>query len=141
MKVTKILRPESGKKYRRPLFTATVAAGFPSPADDYIEGHLDLNEHLIKHPAATFFVRVSGDSMQGAGIHSNDLLIVDRAREPSDGSVVIAVLRGEMTVKRIRQEGEKIFLVPENDDYETLEVDDGADFEVWGVVTHVIHEV
>jgi len=88
---------------RIPLFAAGVPAGFPSPADDYIDRHLDLHEHLIEHPAATFYVRASGDSMVGAGIHDGDLLIVDRAVEPRDGHIVIAVVHGELTVKRLRR--------------------------------------
>src|SRR5471030_2397814 len=91
----------------RPLFAARVPAGFPSPADDYIERSLDLNEHLIRHPAATFFVRASGDSMTGS-IHSGDLLVVDRSLEAADGSVVIAVIDGELTVKRLRRRGDGV---------------------------------
>ena len=88
---------------RIPLFLTGVPAGFPSPADDYIDCHLDLHEHLIEHPAATFYVRASGNSMVQAGIHDGDLLIVDRAVEPHDGHIVIAVVLGELTVKRLRQ--------------------------------------
>ena len=122
-----------------PLFGAFVPAGFPSPADDFLEGTLDLNEHLIRHPAATFFIRVTGDSMLGAGIHSGDLLVVDRAREASDGKVVIAVLDGELAVKRLRRRNGKIILVSENDHYEPVEVKEDMECVVWGVVTSVIH--
>src|SRR5438093_13576454 len=94
-------RPLFSTKQKRPLSLVPVPAGFPSPADDYLEGALDLNEYLVKHKAATFFWRVTGDSMIGAGIHSGDLLIVDRSLEPKDGNVIIAVLDGELTVKRI----------------------------------------
>lgn len=124
-----------------PLFLVPVSAGFPSPADDYLEGKLDLNQYLIQHEAATFFVRVRGDSMIGSGIHSGDLLIVDRALQPTDRHVVIAVVNGELTVKRICRRGEKLMLVPDNGNYEPLEITEGTDFEVWGVVTHVIHAV
>lgn len=123
----------------RPLFMVPVAAGFPSPAEDYMEGTLDLNRHLIKHPAATFFVRVTGDSMIDAGIHPGDILIVDRSLEPADKKVVIAVIRGELTVKRIRMQKGKISLVPENENYRPLQIDSEMDFEIWGVVTSVIH--
>ena len=116
-----------------------VAAGFPSPAEDYVEGSLDLNTYLVKHPAATFFVRVTGDSMIGAGIHPDDLLIVDRSLEPADKKVVIAVVEGDITVKRFRRRGGRVFLEPENDAYAPLEVTDGMAFEVWGVVTSVVH--
>ena len=123
------------------LFLASVPTGFPSPADDYIEQKLDLNAYLIKHPAATFFVRVSGDSMVGVGIHSGDILIVDRALEPASSSVVIARLDGELTVKQLRKQNGKFFLVAENRSYETIEAGEETDFEIWGVVTNVIHSL
>jgi DNA polymerase V len=122
-----------------PMFTEQVAAGFPSPADDYLEGNLDLNEYLIKHPVATFFVRVTGDSMIGAGIHSGDLLIVDKALEATSGKVVIAVVNGELTVKKLVRRDGVIYLMPENDKYKPIEVKDEIDLEIWGVVTSVIH--
>jgi len=116
-----------------------VPAGFPSPADDYVEKSLDLNEHLIAHPAATFFVRVSGDSMTGAGIHHGDLLIVDRSLDAAAGNVVVAVLNGEMLVKRLRRVKDRFVLMPENEDFPFVEIKRGCDFPVWGVVTYVIH--
>lgn len=122
-----------------PLFAVSVKAGFPSPAEDYLEQNLDLNEHLIKHPAATFFVRVEGDSMKGAGIHEGDILIVDRALEPNNGKIVIAVMNGEFTVKRIRIERDQILLEPENPQYLPIPIPPESDFEVWGVVTFAIH--
>ena len=124
-----------------PLFSARVPAGFPSPADDYIDRALDLNEHLIRHPAATFFVRVSGDSMVGAGIHPGDILVVDRAEEPSHGKIIIAALNGELTVKRLSRHHDRICLTPENPAYAPIEVTPEMQFEVWGVVVHVIHTV
>jgi DNA polymerase V len=124
-----------------PLFIAKISAGFPSPAEDYIDRTLDLNEHLIKHPAATFFVRVEGSSMINAGIHTGDILIVDRALEPSDGKIIIAVINGEMTVKRIKKKSEKLFLMPENDEFKPFEITESSEFQVWGVVTNVIHRV
>lgn len=98
-----------------------------------------MNKHLIKNPAATFFVRVAGDSMLKAGIHSGDLLVVDRSIEPRDKNVVIAVVDGELTVKRIRIFRKKITLVAENDGYRSRQIDEQTEFEVWGVVTNVIH--
>ncbi|MCA1815415.1 MAG: translesion error-prone DNA polymerase V autoproteolytic subunit [Acidobacteria bacterium] len=136
-----ILYPDRSTKWARPLFLASVSAGFPSPAEDYIEGRLDLNRHLIKHPAATFFVRVAGDSMIGSGIHPGDILVVDRAVEPQDGNVIIAVLDGELTVKRISQRGRRLYLVPDNCRYQPLEILEEMEFEVWGVVTAVIHSL
>lgn len=122
-----------------PLFTAKVPAGFPSPADDFIDKKLDLNELLVKHPASTFFVRVEGDSMVGAGINSGDILVVDRSLEPADNKIVIAIIDGELTVKRIRKMKNKILLVPENPRFRPIEVPEEAGLAVWGVVTCIIH--
>ena len=138
-KVEIVYRPELSTEYRQSLFEAGVSAGFPSPAADYEESKLDLNKHLIKNPPATFFVRVTGDSMVGAGIHHGDLLIVDRSLEPTDKSVVIAVVNGELTVKRIRIKGKKITLEPENENYSVQQITEETEFEVWGIVTNVIH--
>jgi len=124
-----------------PLMGSSVAAGFPSPADDFIDRPLDLNEYLIGNPSSTFFVRVSGDSMQGAGIHHNDILIVDKSLKAGMGQVVIAVLDGEMLVKRLKRVKEKVFLMPENDKFAPIEINEDRDCAVWGVVTYVIHPV
>ncbi len=123
-----------------PFFEADIPAGFPSPAEDYIEQQLDLHQHLVKHPAATFFVKVSGDSMQGAGIFSGDLLIVDRSLPPLNGKIVVAILNGEFTVKRLRIHGKKIWLLAENPTYPPISVGEENEFQVWGVVTYVIHQ-
>lgn len=130
---------DEGLSYKLPLYGCSVRAGFPSPADDYIEMHLDLNSHLIKHPAATFFVTASGDSMRGAGIESGDMLIVDRSIEAIDGKIVIAALNGELTVKRLSRKNGKVQLLPENDLYPPIEISDEEHLVIWGVVTHVIH--
>jgi DNA polymerase V len=139
MKVTAVYQPDRSTRYKRPLFLVPVSAGFPSPAEDYIEGNLDLNKYLIKHPAATFFVKVTGSSMIDAGIHDGDILIVDRSVKPADKKVIIAVVSGELTVRRIRVTKNRIALISENKDYKPLHVDEEMDFEVWGVVTNVIH--
>ena len=123
------------------LMPGDGVAGFPSPADDYIEGSLDLNHHLIKHPAATFFVRVSGESMINAGIYPGDILIVDRSLEAVDKKIVIAVLNGELTFKRLRIRCGNPVLEPENDTYKPIEITPDMAFEIWGVVTNVIHKV
>ena len=141
IKVIEISKADVKTKRELPLFLSKIRAGFPSPADDYLDKKLDLNEHLIKHPAATFFVKVKGDSMIKAGIHSGDILIVDRSLEPKDNKIVIAILNGEFTVKRVCKMKDKLYLVSENDDYVPIEIKDGADFEIWGVVVHVIHSV
>lgn len=121
------------------MFIISVPAGFPSPAEDFVEGPLDLNRYLIHHPAATFFVRVMGDSMIGVGIYPHDLLIVDRAVTPVNGSIVIAVVNGDLTVKRLHQDGEQISLLPEKPAYEPIPITAAMAFEVWGVVTQSIH--
>lgn len=122
-----------------PLFNCRVAAGFPSPADDYIEQSLDLNQLLIKKPAATFFVRAEGDSMIGAGIHNNDILVVDRSIEAVPNKVVICALNGELTVKRLVRKQGGMVLMAENPLYPDIPIRDDVDMVVWGVVTNVIH--
>jgi DNA polymerase V len=130
---------KSPKKRKIPLFSSPVPAGFPSPADDYLEKKLDLNELLVPRPASTFFIRVTGDSMVGAGIHDGDILIIDRSLVAKNKSIVLAILNGEFTVKRFINKTEKIFLYAENPKYKPIEILESMDFEVWGVVAHVIH--
>ena len=139
MTISRILQIKVASSLRLILYGVRVAAGFPSPADDYIEGTLDLNEHLIKRPAATFFVRADGDSMIGAGIHSGDILVVDRSLEPRDRKIVVAVLSGEFTVKRLEKKDGTLRLLPENNAFPSFDIIDDMDFEIWGVVTSVIH--
>jgi len=139
MMVDAIYAPDLSTRYKLPIFLGRLPAGFPSPADDYIEGKLDLNRHLIKHPAATFFVRVSGDSMIEAGIHTGDLLVVDRSLEAVDGNVIVAALDGELTVKRLYKQGKALRLLPANKNYHPIEIKTQQTFEIWGVVTNVIH--
>jgi len=122
-----------------PLFSGKVAAGFPSPADDYIEKTLDLNDLLVQKPAATFFVRAEGESMLGAGIHPNDILVVDRSIDPVIGKIVICALNGELTVKRLKSIGEEIVLGAENPAYADIIVHKEIELVIWGVVTNVIH--
>ncbi len=124
-----------------PLFSGKVAAGFPSPADDYIEKTLDLNDLLVQKPAATFFVRAEGESMLGAGIHPNDILVVDRSIEPIVGKIVICALNGELTVKRLNSIKDEIVLGAENPAYADIIVAKDIDLVIWGVVTNVIHPV
>jgi DNA polymerase V len=136
-----LFKPTLGSKLYIPFAFSPVCAGFPSPANDYIDKSLDLNEHIVKHPASTFYVRASGDSMINAGIHSNDILVVDRSLNPYSGNIVIAILNREFTVKRLSIKNEKIFLISENDLYKDIQINEGTDFEIWGVVTTVIHSV
>jgi DNA polymerase V len=126
-----------------PLFGTRLRAGFPSPADDYLEGKIDLNKYLVEHNAATFLVRIEGDSMTGAGIFPGDIAIVDRSLVDGDlkamhGKIVLAVLDGEFTIKRLRVKGKAVSLVPENDKYQPIAVAEGSDFTIWGVVKHSI---
>jgi DNA polymerase V len=123
------------------LLPNLTATGFPSPADDYVERQLDLNEHLVRNRQATFFLRVRGDSMIGAGIYDGDLLIVDRSLKATHKKIVVAVVQGELLVKRLLHVDKKIFLAAENPSYAPIEVTSELGFEVWGVVTHAIHEV
>jgi DNA polymerase V len=139
--VTEIYSFEKRTKLPLPLAMASVPAGFPSPADDYMDKKLDLNEFLIQHPSATFFVRVKGESMIQAGINSGDILIVDRALEPSQNKIVIAAVDGELTVKRIHKEEDKLYLVAENPEFKLIEITPEQSLTIWGVVTYVIHKV
>ncbi len=123
------------------LTGASVQAGFPSPAEGYLEGALDLNRYCVSNPPATFFVRVAGDSMIGAGIGSGDLLVVDRSLKAQHNDIVVAVVDGEFTLKRLVVRGAQCWLHPENPDYCPLEITEDMEFEVWGRVTRVIREV
>lgn len=124
-----------------PLFCTRVPAGFPSPADDYLEGTLNLQEHLVRNPAATFLLRVEGQSMIGAGIHDGDLLVVDRAIDPEHGRIVVAIVEGEFVVKRLIYEAGRCLLRSANARYPDFEVTEVSNNHVWGVVTNVIHRV
>ena len=128
-------------RLERPLFLSRVPAGFPSAAEDYVEGSLDLNEHLIEHREATFFVRVKGQSMTGAGIADGDLLVVDRSLEAGDGDIVVAVVDGELTVKRLSRRGGRVRLLAEHPGYAPIEFKDGQELTVWGVVTGIVRRM
>ena len=123
-----------------PIFTSRVQAGFPSPADDYLEDQLDLNKHLIHHQEATFFVRAQGESMLNAGIHPGDILVVDKSLIAKSGKIVIAVVDGEFTVKRLHKYKGKITLKAENPDFDDIVINAGNELIIWGVVTSVIHQ-
>lgn len=122
---------------RLPMALSAVPAGFPSPATGHIDGALDLNALVVRRPSATFFVRVQGESMRDAGIYDGDLLVVDRAQTPADGSIVLAVLDGEFTVKRWRRAAGKWRLHAEHPDYPPIDIGE-RDFQIWGVVTHTV---
>jgi DNA polymerase V len=121
-----------------PLMSNTAECGFPSPADDYLDKPLDFNELLIENVAATFAVRVAGESMLGAGIFPGDIAIIDRARAPADRSIVLALLGSEFTIKRYRKKGARVWLQAENPAFKNIEITEDSAFEVWGVVTKSI---
>ena len=128
-------------RLRLPLFLSRISAGFPSPADDYVEGTLSLDEHLISHPEATFFLRVQGNSMIGAGIHDGDLLIIDKSLMPQHDSIVIAEVQGELTVKRLYCKNGEISLLAENPAYRPIPIREESQLVMWGVVTNVVHNL
>ena len=137
--VAAVIKLDPSLPLERPLYLSKVAAGFPSPGDNYVERRLDLNEHLVRHKEATFFVRVNGDSMTGAGIFDGDLLVVDRAVTPEAGRIVVAAINGELVVKRLKLDDGRVWLVSENPDYAAIEMTEGMEFVIWGVVTNAIH--
>jgi DNA polymerase V len=122
-----------------PLFLSTIHAGFPSPADDYSETLLDLNELVMHTPGATFYVRVTGDSMIDAGIHAGDVLVVDRSITPTNNAIIVAMLNSEFTIKRLFQDGQEVSLFPANRLYQPITITEEMEFQVWGVVTAVVH--
>jgi DNA polymerase V len=132
---------DAAAKNPLPLYLSPAAAGFPSPAEDYLDRTLDLHEHLVRNSAATFFVRACGDSMIRAGIHDGDLLVVDRSLSPRHGSVVIAAVEGELTVKYLVRRNGRVLLAPANEEYPEFDVTDQEDIMLWGVVTYAIHKV
>ena len=125
-------------KLKRPLADQGISAGFPSPAQDFIDLSIDLNKEFIKHPSSTFFGRVKGNSMKDAGIDNGDLLIVDKSLRPTDGKIAVCFVDGEFTVKRIRIEKDCCWLVAANEAYKPIRVTAENDFMVWGIVVHVI---
>lgn len=136
-----VMSPDLQTDMALPLSSNGVSAGFPSPADDHLEGTLDLNKALIRHKAATFFVRVDGDSMKDDCIHDGDLLVVDRAIEPYSGCVAVCFLGGEFTLKRLNIEDGEIKLMPANEKYKPIIVSKDDDFTIWGVVTYSIKKI
>lgn len=136
-----IFKVEESSYLPLPLFGAQVEAGFPSVADDHIEGSLDLQRYLIPRPSSTFFVRAKGESMLGAGIFPGDLLIVDKSKKAVSGNIIIALYQGEFTVKRLVIEHGRGYLQAENPAYPKIAITRVDEFEIWGTVTHVIHSV
>ena len=127
------------KRLKIPLLNHSVSAGFPSPADDYIEENIDLNEHLISNPFSTFFLRVKGDSMINAGIKDNDLIIVDKSLTAQLGNIIIAMIDGEFTIKRLSMKNNELYLKAENHNYPDFSFKNHIDVQIWGVVIYSIH--
>ena len=123
------------------LIDQGISAGFPSPADDFKEIRISLDKELVKNEEATFYARVSGDSMQGAGLENGDLLIIDRSIEPSNNKIAVCFVDGEFTVKRIKIESKKLYLIPENKKYSPIEINEENELIIWGIVTYVIKKL
>ena len=124
-----------------PMIPGGISAGFPSPALDFIDLTIDLNKHLIKHPSATFYGRVKGESMKDAGIFDNDLLIIDKSLEPVNGKIAVCYIDGEFTLKRIKLENKEVWLMPANTEYKPIKIEEYNNLIIWGIVTHVIKSV
>ena len=130
--------PDYSTELELPFVDVGISAGFPSPADDFLELTIDLNKHLIKHKDSTFFAKVKGHSMKNAGIFDGDLLIIDKSLAPQDGKIAICQIDGEFTVKRIKIENEVVWLIAENEDYKPIKVTEENELMIWGIVIHSI---
>lgn len=137
-KTIEFYTPNYSTKLKLPFVSNGISAGFPSPADDFLDINIDLNKHLIKNQSTTFYGRVKGDSMKDAGIHDGDLLIVDKSLEPTNGKIAVCFIDGEFTVKRIKIEKDVIWLIAENKDYKPIKVTKDNDFVIWGILINVI---
>ena len=135
------LKPKEGNSMGQWLIEQGISAGFPSPADDFKEIRISLDKELVKNKEATFYARVSGDSMVGAGLHDGDLLVIDRAINPENGKIAVCFIDGEFTVKRIKKEKDKLYLIPENKKYKKIEIKEENELIIWGVVEYVIKKV
>lgn len=133
--------PEEIKNSGALFFDTGISAGFPSPAEDFKEQRLSLDKELVKNKEATFFARVSGQSMIGAGLDDNDLLVIDRSLEPANNRIAVCFLDGEFTVKRLKVDRDEVWLQPENPDYPIIKITKKNDFIIWGIVTNVIKKV
>jgi len=139
MENIKIYKSDQGSSLPLDFYLNPVCAGFPSPAEDHLDIALDLNEHLIKHPAATFYIYAKGNSMEESGIYDGDIMVVDRSLEAANGDIVIAAIAGEFTVKHLSIKNKKNYLIPANKKYKATLITDEMDVQIWGVVIHTIH--
>ena len=133
-----LLKPKKGDSLGQWLVEQGVSAGFPSPADDFKEIRISLDKELVKNSESTFYARVSGDSMIEAGLDDSDLIVIDRSLDPENGKIAVCFIDGEFTVKTIKKEENKIFLMPQNKIYKPIEVEEGNELIIWGIVTYVI---
>ncbi len=127
--------------YEIPLFSSKVAAGLPDMADDHVDKTINLASYMIKNPDDTFCVQVQGESMINAGIDPDDILVVDRKLEARNGKIIVAAVNGELTVKRLRKDSEQLLLMPENDNYDPIIIDEDTDFHIWGVAINIVKEI
>lgn len=137
-KVFDFYAPDYSTELELPYVDVGISAGFPSPADDFLELTIDLNKHLIKHKDSTFFAKVKGHSMKNAGIFDGDLLVIDKSLAPQDGKIAICQIDGEFTVKRIKIENEVVWLIAENEEYKPIKVTEENELMIWGIVIHSI---
>ena len=141
MKKLKFFGAETKKTKHLSLAGESISAGFPSPADDFKESKISIDQEVIKNESATFYARVVGQSMQGAGLDDGDLIVIDRSQEPDNGKIAVCYVDGEFTVKRLKVENECIYLMPENKKYKSLKVTEENQLIIWGVVTYVIKKL
>ena len=137
----KFFKPKKGDSLGQWLIEQGISAGFPSPADDFKEIRISLDKELVKNKEATFYARVSGDSMVGADLHDGDLLVIDRAINPENGKIAICFIDGDFTVKRIKKEKDKFYLIPENKNYKKIRIKKEDTLLIWGIVTYVIKKI
>ena len=133
-----LLKPKKGSAMGQWLVEQEISAGFPSPADDFKETRISLDKELVKNKEATFYARVSGDSMTGAGLEDGDLLVIDRSLQAENGKIAICLVDGDFTVKRIIKKGHKLYLRPENKNYKEIEINENNELKIWGIVTYVV---
>ena len=134
-------KPNLDESHSIPLTNNSISAGFPSPADDFKEIRISLDKEIVRNEEATFYARVDGDSMQGAGLSDGDLIVIDRSEEPKNGSIAVCFLDGEFTVKRLKLKNQEVYLMPENSRYSPIKIDEGSELSIWGIVTYVVKKM
>lgn len=135
-----IFSADTTVKLELPFIETGVSAGFPSPAEDYLEQRIDLNRELIKNPGSTFYARINGNSMKNAGIYDGDIVVIDKSLTPRHDSLLVCFINGEFTLKKVRRIKNDLYLIPENPDFKPIKIDPESDFRLWGVVTFTIHK-